>query len=189
MATRMLKLHGSSASTNYHRAAIFMKEKGIPFEFVPLDVMQGGHKSPAFLKMNPRGQIPCLEDGDVVVYESTAIIQYLERKHPPPPLLPTNDADLALSFTRQAEFLAKLDDKNIIGSIFFKKQGIEELGDRVTKLFNELQVWDGYLENKDYFAGTFSIADIYVFPFVAPYYHLCKLPVTKFPNLGGGTRV
>jgi glutathione S-transferase len=103
MATRMLKLHGSSASTNYHRAAIFMKEKGIPFEFVPLDVMQGGHKSPAFLKMNPRGQIPCLEDGDVVVYESTAIIQYLERKHPTPPLLPTNDADLAASFTRQAE--------------------------------------------------------------------------------------
>jgi glutathione S-transferase len=180
----MLKLHGSTVSTNYQRVWIFMAEKGIPFQFVPVDMMAGEHKSPAFLKVNPRGQIPCLEDGDVVVYESTAIIQYLERKHSVPPLLPTNDADLAVSLTRQAEFLSKLDDKNIIGSIFFKNQGIAELGHRVTNLFNELQVWDGYLEDKEYLAGTFSIADIYVFTFVAPFYHMCKLPMAKFPNLG-----
>jgi glutathione S-transferase len=183
-SARMMKLHGSKSSTNYQRAWIYMAEKGLSFEPVMVDMMAGEHKSAAFLKINPRGQIPCLVDGDAIVYESTAIIQYLERKYPTPALLPTNDADLAVSLTRQAEFLAKMDDKNVIGSIVFKSQGIAELGDRATKLFNELQVWDGYLENKEYLAGSFSIADIYVFPFVAPYYHLCKLPIAKFPNLG-----
>lgn len=184
--TRMLKLHGSNASTNYQRVWIYMAEKGLPFEAVTVDMMKGENRSPAFLKLNPRGQIPLLEDGDEIqVYESTAIIQYLEHKYPTPSLLPTNDAELALSFTRQAEFLAKLDDKNILGSIFFKKQGIAELGDRCGKLLDELQVWNDHLENKDYLAGNaFSIADIYVFPFLAPYYHMCKLHLDKFPNLG-----
>jgi glutathione S-transferase len=184
-----LKLHGMPASTNYQRAWIYMAEKGFPFEPVMVDLMKGENKSPEYLQLNPRGQIPCLEivGTSIVVYESTAIIQYLEHKHRTtnPSLMPTSDAELAVCFTRQAEFLAKLEDTDMLGSIIFEKQGIAELGDRVTKLFKELQVWDGYLENKEYLAGTtFSIADIYVFPFVAPYYHLCKLPMAKFPNLG-----
>ena len=51
-------------------------------------------------------------------------------------------------------------------------------------LLKELSVWDGYLsDGREYLANTFLIADIYVFPFMAPYYEIMKLPVKKYPHL------
>ena len=94
-----------------------LKFEGLTYEVVSLDFMKGEHKSEDFLKINPRGQMPALVDGDIKVYESTAICQYIERKFPEPSLLPSNEADLAVSLTRQAEFMAKLDHLNILGSV------------------------------------------------------------------------
>ena len=42
------------------------------------------HKAPEYQKMNPRGRVPTLKDGDFVLYESLAILAYLDRKHPEP---------------------------------------------------------------------------------------------------------
>ncbi len=44
------------------------------------------HKSPQMLAMNPRGRLPVLRDGDYVVFESLAVLYYLEQKYPSPPL-------------------------------------------------------------------------------------------------------
>ncbi|KAJ7972927.1 Glutathione S-transferase family protein [Quillaja saponaria] len=56
-------------------------EKNIDFELVPVNLTAGEHKQPPFLSKNPFGQIPVLEDGDLTLFESRAITQYVAEKY------------------------------------------------------------------------------------------------------------
>ena len=83
----MLKLHyhPSDASLMPH---IFLEELGVPFQLELVDRSRNAQKSPAYLKLNPNGLIPVLEDGDLVVYETPAILLHLADTHPQSGLLP-----------------------------------------------------------------------------------------------------
>jgi len=61
---------------------LLLEELGIPFELVRVDREHAAHKSPAYLKLNPNGQIPVLVDGELVVYEAAAICLHLADTHP-----------------------------------------------------------------------------------------------------------
>lgn len=76
-----LKLYGLPMSPNVVRVATVLNEKGLEFQVVPVDVTTGAHKQPEFLALNPFGQIPALEDGDEVLYESRAINRYIATKY------------------------------------------------------------------------------------------------------------
>lgn len=76
-----MKLHGVPLSGHTHRVQLFLSLLGLPCEFVPVDLAQGAHKTPAFLAMSPFGEIPVLEDGDTVLADSTAILVYLALKY------------------------------------------------------------------------------------------------------------
>ncbi|MET0343239.1 MAG: glutathione S-transferase family protein [Polyangiales bacterium] len=76
-----LKLHGHPISGHVHRVRLFLSLLGLPFEDVLVDLRKGEHKSPAFLAKNPFGQVPVLEDGDVTIADSNAILVYLALKH------------------------------------------------------------------------------------------------------------
>ena len=54
----VLKLYGMPQSTCTKRVATILKEKGVPYQFVPVDVASGEHKSPEYLKKQPFGQVP-----------------------------------------------------------------------------------------------------------------------------------
>lgn len=56
---------------------ILLEEIGAPFELVPVDPAQQGHKSPEYLRLNPNGLIPVLVEGDLVLYETAAICLHL----------------------------------------------------------------------------------------------------------------
>ncbi|CAL4952849.1 unnamed protein product [Urochloa decumbens] len=75
------KLYGMPLSPNVVRVATVLNEKGLDFESVPVDVRTAAHKQPEFLALNPFGQIPALEDGDEVLYESRAINRYIASKY------------------------------------------------------------------------------------------------------------
>src|SRR5262249_38385491 len=77
-----------------------LREKRIPCEEVLVDLPGGGLQTPAFRKLNPFGQVPVLEDDGLVLYESIAILEYLEERHPTPALMPTGDS-IARARTRQ----------------------------------------------------------------------------------------
>jgi glutathione S-transferase len=83
----MLELHyyPSTASMAPH---ILLEEMGVPFKRVLVDRAANAHKSPAYLKLNPNGLIPVLTDGDVVLYETTAIGLYLSERFPEAALAP-----------------------------------------------------------------------------------------------------
>ncbi|KAL8234301.1 hypothetical protein R6Q59_020401 [Mikania micrantha] len=72
-----IKLYGAIGSTATLRVQACLAEKGLDYEFVIVDMNKKEHKSPEFLSRNPFGQVPAFEDGDVKLFESRAITQYL----------------------------------------------------------------------------------------------------------------
>ncbi|WP_299984789.1 glutathione S-transferase family protein [uncultured Ruegeria sp.] len=78
-----VRIHHFAKSGHAHRALVFAKLAGIAHEAVPVDLAAGEHKSPEFLGMNPDGQVPVLEDGEVIVSDSNAILVYLARTYAP----------------------------------------------------------------------------------------------------------
>ena len=93
----MIKLHYHPFSTFARRVRIALIEKGIPAELVEVDMVARAHKGPAYLALNPYGRVPTLEEDGFVLYESTAILEYLEATHPTPPLLPADVRGRALA--------------------------------------------------------------------------------------------
>ncbi len=75
-----MKLHFHPVSTASRPILLFCAEANISYEPVVIDMMKGEHKSEAFLKLNPNGMVPVLEDGDFVLSESSAIMKYMADK-------------------------------------------------------------------------------------------------------------
>jgi len=69
-----------------------LDECAAPYEIVPIDFSKREHKAPEFLKINPAGKLPALEDGDAKIFESAAICLYLADKFPQANLAPKIDA-------------------------------------------------------------------------------------------------
>ena len=67
---------------------LLLRELGQPFELVAVDRDRGAHRSPDYLRLNPNGLIPVLEDGELVLYETMAILLHLADRHPEAALLP-----------------------------------------------------------------------------------------------------
>ncbi len=78
-----VRIHHFPKSGHAHRALVFAKLAGIAHEAIQVDLAAGAHKTPEFLAKNPNGQVPVLEDGDVVVSDSNAILVYLARQYAP----------------------------------------------------------------------------------------------------------
>lgn len=70
------------------RAEWALRELGVDFDFIPVDLLAGEGQTPAFLRLNPAGKLPVLVDGDLVLTESAAIVLYLAEKYPEQGLLP-----------------------------------------------------------------------------------------------------
>ena len=77
----MLKLFGSPALTSTARVLPCIEEIALQYELIPIDINTGEHKRPPHTDRNPFGQIPALQDGDLVLFESRVITRYLVRKY------------------------------------------------------------------------------------------------------------
>jgi len=175
-----------SQSMNSVRVIVYLKEAGIPFDLVKINLTKGDHKSPEILKLNPRGQVPFLVHDSIQLNESVAIIEYFGRIQPNESLFPIKDHALCSMNCRLiAEFHQKLDTKHILGSVVWGKKTRAEIEDRVTALFKELEIWEGYLAHgNDYFLGdSIATSDMIVFPDVATCFWLLGLPEKDFPLL------
>jgi len=84
----MISLYAPTGSGYSRRVRIALLEKQIEHELLPISLRDGEHKRPTFLALNPYGRVPVLLDGDVVLYESRAILAYLEAAYPQTPLAP-----------------------------------------------------------------------------------------------------
>ncbi len=182
----MMKIYGSPKSSA-GRCFWTLEECGVKYEVGKIDFRQREHKSPEFLKLNPNGKIPVLEDGDFKIWESMAINSYLAHSHLPELL----GSDIkSKSLVNQWSFwaLAELQDPIIqifIQLIFVPEEKrnydlVKKMQDKLPVLF---QVLDSSLEGKDFLVGgQFSLADLNVLSVVEITKEI-KFDYSKYSNI------
>ncbi len=165
----MIQLYGHALSGNSYKVKLMLSLLGLDYEWVPVNLMQGEHKSPAYLALNPFGQVPLLVDGDTKLADAQAILVYLARQYGGEQWLPIDALPLAqvvrwLSTTageiRQGPESARLYH-------LFKTTTIN-LDRALQKADFILTQLDQHLCDRDWLElGHPTIADVAVFPYVA----------------------
>ena len=89
MALQLYSYFRSSAS---YRVRIALALKGLSYEYLPIHLVKNEQLKPPFADLSPAKLVPLLKDGDHVLSQSLAIIEYLEETHPTPALLPAGAA-------------------------------------------------------------------------------------------------
>jgi len=151
------------------RVAWLLEEMGIPYRLRRVDLLAGVEKDPEFLAINPAGFIPALQDGDVTMVESIAIMEYLMSRYGPTPLAP--DARNP-AFPAYLQFL-HLGEAGLAASIYFvvgaRNFGPEDqrdnwsAGQALYVFQSRLGLVTRQLARSPYLAGdTFTAADISV---------------------------
>ena len=79
----MLKIYGRASSANVQKVTWLCTEIGLPYERQDVGGEYGGNDQDWYLKLNPNGRVPTIDDGGYVLWESNAIIRYLAEKHAP----------------------------------------------------------------------------------------------------------
>ncbi len=90
-----IKLHRMHLSGHAHRVELLLSLLGLPYDLIDVNLGQGEHKSPAFLRMNSFGQVPVIQDGDVTLADSNAILVYLASRYAPGEWLPADPVGAA----------------------------------------------------------------------------------------------
>lgn len=164
-----LELWWGSGSPYSWRALLALEYKQLPYVSHVVQFAKQEHRSAQMLKMNPRGRVPVLKDGDYVCFESLAILHYLDRKQPSPPLF-GGTAEEAGTVTRvicEYQSYAEEHIQKIIYAILF--QGVEGRMEEVERAMNfvlaEARTIEQRLATSSWLVGeSFSAADIVVFP-------------------------
>src|SRR6266446_5273835 len=78
---RPIKLYRHVLSGHSHRVELFLSLLGLPYEMIDVDLAAKAHKAPEFLAMNPFGQVPVIQDGEITLADSNAILVYLAARY------------------------------------------------------------------------------------------------------------
>lgn len=84
-STQPIKLYSFALSGHVHRVRLFLTLLGLPFENIELDLARREHRTPEFLSRNLFGQVPVIEDGELTLADSNAILVYLNERYAPDP--------------------------------------------------------------------------------------------------------
>lgn len=186
-----MQLFGSTISPYVRKVAVFAEEKGIALDLIPA---APGDTSPAFRAISPFGQIPALVDGDFTLADSTAIVTYLEAKHPEPALIPA-EARLrgrTIWFDELADTIVfgagrTMLFNRVVGPLF--RGGV---GDAAVADAAEREQWPAILTylnetigDRPYLVGdALTLADIAIASAFASALHACApVDAAAYPNL------
>ena len=171
----------TSGTGNGQRASIILEECGLPYRSHKIDLAKGEQKSPEFLKLNSRGQIPVVVDSDgpggkpLVLTQSGAIMLHYALQSGK--FLPVGGLERirALQWFMQAA----TDVGPTSGAVFVAQNVLPERSAANTKVFEErlsahFAACDRQLADSEYLAGALSIADLYLYPTYATRAELVK---------------
>ena len=163
-----MKLYDFELSGNAYKIRLLLSLLGLQYERVPVDLRQGEQRRPEFLKLNPRGQVPTLDDGGTVVWDSAAILVYLARKYGGEKWLPLDAQRMA----EVVQWLAVMENEMLYGLARarvickFKRPG--DLAEAQALGRKGLDVIEQRLASHSWLAlDRPTIADIACFPYVA----------------------
>lgn len=179
-----LAFYYGSGSPYAWRVWLALEAKGIAYDWKPISFSEGDHKKPEFLALNPRHKVPVIVDGDLTLYESSAIVEYLDEQYSTGIKLFPGDAKRRAKIRR---LIREADDYFVGASepvqeeIFFTKRenwDAERLAAGRAKLAREAGKWEAYFGG-DYLAGELSAADFTLYPMTA----LCLRMDIRNPDL------
>lgn len=174
-----------SGSTYAWKVHLALEHKALPYERKVLSFAAGDTKKPEFMALNPRGRVPTIDDDGFVLYESTAIVEYLEEAYPGrgSPLFPGDARQRGV--TRR--LIAEVDNyvfpavDRIIEEAFKKPEEQDasriEAGREAVK--TELALYTRGIQG-DYLAGSLSAADFALYPYIA---YLFRVEQKRIPAL------
>ena len=168
----MLKVHHHPFSTFSRRVRIALIEKNIPCELIEVDMMARAHRGPAYLALNPYGRVPTLEEDGFILYESTAILEYLEATHPTPPLVPSDARGRALVAMHMK--LCDIQMARQTGTIIFPRRFLPKdrwdeaaMTQAKKEIEKHLEIVEQQLVGTEYLVGNrYSLVEVCYTPFV-----------------------
>jgi glutathione S-transferase len=170
-----MKLYSGPLSLFSRKVEIALAEKALPFErvMVPFSQEKGySPKHPDVLAANPKGQVPVLVDGDLTLFDSTLIFEYLEDAYPSPPLFPAGPKERARC--RLLELSADEVLLPPLRTLMYRSEPPSPDAERQRQRTAEAERGEEAIRNhyaaltealggRDYFCGGFSVADIALF--------------------------
>jgi len=161
----MLKLHHAPTS-RAGRIVWLLEELEIKYELNSMKFHPSDLKSDEHRKRHPLGRVPVLEDGDIILYESGAIVEYVLERHAPGKLKPEVHTDLYPQYLQWFHYCEGMImppiNTIVVQTIILSKerQNAESLSQAQKLLGKALVPVNKNLENKEYLIGNFSGADI-----------------------------
>jgi len=177
-----IKLH-TAATPNGWKISIALEEMGLPYEVRVIDFATLEQKADWYVKLNPNGRIPTLDDDGFIVFESGAILLYLAEQTGK--FLPRDvhgrSRVLQWLMFQMSGIGPMMGQANVFFRYFPEKiqPVIERYQREVTRLFGVL---DRQLASHEYIAGEYSIADMALWPWVSGY-EWSGVSVAEFPSL------
>jgi glutathione S-transferase len=164
-----IEVYWGSGSPYSWRVLLALEHKRLPYTSHLLQFSKQEHKSPQMLGMNFRGRVPVLKDGDYVVFESLAVLYYLDQKYPDPPLFGSSPEEAGVIMRVICEYQAYTEEHlmKIARAYFLRPQAVkhDELADSMHVVASEARSIEARLAKSDWVVGeTLSAADIVIFP-------------------------
>lgn len=186
-----MRLHYSPFSSNARRAVMTALHLGTKVDLVNVDLSKGEQRRPDFLALNPNGKVPVLEDGDFVLTESHAIMQYVADKTPgqtlyPPDLRARGDVNRWMFWNAHhfAPAVAVFNFQRVVKKfIGLGEPDLHEIARGEREIALLASVLDAHLANREWISGKqLTLADFAIAtPLMATV--PAGVPVTQYANL------
>ncbi len=164
-----MDLYWASGSPYSWRVLLALEHKRLGYVSHLLQLSKQEHKSPQMLAMNPRGRLPVLKNGDYVVFESLAILYYLDLKYPEPPIFGRTSEEAAVIMRVICEFAAYTEEHigRICDALFSGRMPLHS--DAITESMHtvgrEARTIELRLSQSEWIVGdSYSAADMVIFP-------------------------
>jgi glutathione S-transferase len=164
-----IDVYWGSGSPYSWRVLLALEHKRLPYTGHLLQFSRQEHKSPHILALNFRGQVPILKDGDYVVFESLAVLYYLDLKYPQPPIFghTPEEAGVIMRVICEYQNYAEPDLNKLVNAFFAREHAgrEDELASAMHVVAREARSIEGRLSKSEWVVGeNFSAADIVIFP-------------------------
>jgi len=180
----VVKLHNVSYSGNSYKVRLLLAHLGMPCETIEVDILKGQSRTPEFLKINPNGRTPVLDDNGFVLAESNAILAYLAKGTK---YLPEDRKKFAMIF--QWMFFEQYSHEPFIATSRFWLQHKPDSPEKTALLASKrdggqaaLKIMEDHLSKSDFFVDDYSIADIALFAYTHVS-HEGGFPLANFPRI------
>lgn len=170
IAEERIKLYDLEISGNCYKARLYLSLLGIGYEKVPVNTKAGEQKSAAFLALNPRGQVPVLDDDGFVLWDSSAILVYLARKYGGETWYPTDPRGAAevarwVAISQQTEITTTGLSRARAITLFGVAGNLADFQERGRHF---LRFLDSYLATRQWLAlERPTIGDLACYPYIA----------------------